>query len=167
MLDKSKQVLVGKVSGLFGTRGWLKLFSYTRPRNNLIGYKTLLLGAERSPYHILEAKEHGNRLIALFSEIDSREQAATLIDQEIFLDRESLKPTVKGEFYWADLLGVQVLNKENVVLGRVKSLHETGAHDVIELDSSPPRLIPFVMDTYILEVDLHQGTIIADWHPED
>lgn len=166
-MGKSKLVLAGKVSGVFGTRGWVKLFSYTRPRSNLIDYKTLLLGRDHTPYQIAEAKKHGNRLIALFEDIESTEQARSLIDQEIFLERHWLAPEAEGEFYWADLIGLLVVNKDGIELGCVKTLHETGANDVLELDVEPPRLIPFVMDTYILSVNLDEGVITADWHPED
>lgn len=166
-MDASKIVLAGKISGVFGTRGWVKLFSYTRPRSNLIGYETLLLGPTHTPYRVVEAKEHGNRLIALFSNIENTEQAASLIDQQIFLERQWLAPESEGEFYWADLIGLKVVNKDGVDLGCVKKLHETGANDVLELDAKPIRLIPFVLDTYILEVNVEQGFILVDWHPDD
>lgn len=166
-MDNSKLVLAGKINGIFGTRGWVKLFSYTRPRSNLLAYKTLLIGPQYSAHQIHDSKEHGNRLIALFSDIDNREQAASLVDQEIFIQREWLAPEGDGEYYWADLIGLKVVNADGFLLGCVHQLHETGANDVLELDSSPRRLIPFVMHKHILDVDLVAGVITVDWHRDD
>ena len=127
----------------------------------------MLIGPQHIAYQIQDSKEHGNRLIALFSGIDNREQAASFVEQEIFIQRQWLTPERDGEFYWADLIGLKVLNTYGVDLGCVHRLHETGADDVLELNSTPPRLIPFVMHTHIVSVDLEKGLIIVDWHPDD
>ena len=167
VLQNNELVLVGKISGIFGTRGWVKLFSYTRPRSNLLGYPKLLLGPDHTEHKISDSKEHGNRLIALFTGIETREQAANLVNLEIFVARQWLGQANEGEYYWADLIGLEVLNRDGISLGRVARMYETGANDVMELDSKPPRLIPFVMDTYVEQVDLEGGKIYVDWHPED
>jgi 16S rRNA processing protein RimM len=166
-LQNTELVLVGKVSGIFGTRGWLKLFSYTRPRSNLLAYPKLLLGPKHIEHKISDSKEHGNRLIALFVGISDRDQAANLVELEIFIERQALRQVNQGEYYWADLIGLEVLNREGVNLGRIAKMHETGANDVMELDSKPARLIPFVMHTYVEQVDLEAGKVLVDWHADD
>jgi len=90
-----------------------------------------------------------------------------LHELEIFIERQALRQVNQGEYYWADLIGLEVLNREGVNLGRIAKMHETGANDVMELDSKPARLIPFVMHTYVEQVDLEAGKVLVDWNADD
>ena len=114
-----------------------------------------------------EAKSHGNKLIALFDAIDSRDDAAELIGEELFIDRAWLAEAAPNEYYWADLIGLEVINREGFKLGRVVNLLETGANDVMVVEGDRQRLIPFVHEIYVLEVNLSERVLRVDWHCED
>ena len=166
-MENLQPLLVGKVSGLFGTRGWIKIFSYTRPRGNLLLYPQLLVGKDFVARRMVDTKQHGNKLLAQLGGIDDRDAAAALIGTELFIDRQWLETTAEDTFYWADLIGLQVVNQTKLVLGKVSNVLETGANDVLQVSGERERLIPFVLNTYITAVDLENGIIEVDWHPED
>lgn len=155
------------MSGLFGTRGWVKLYSYTRPAKNLIGFPKLIIGRDGSEHELRDAKSHGNKLIGQFEGIDTRDAAATIVGETLFVDRDWLSNPEDGEYYWADLIGLEVVNQTGTKLGRIAKLYETGANDVVQVEGEKQYLIPFVLGIYIVEVDLENGVLRVDWHPED
>ena len=162
-------LLVGRISGLFGTRGWVKVFSYTRPRDNLLEYDPwfLRVDGEWRRYAVREARRHHGGVIALLEGIDDRDQAATLVKREIAVTRAQLGPSTPGEYYWADLVGLQVTNLQGEALGHVEGLLETGAHDVLRVVGEREYLVPYVRDVYVLAIDLAAGTMQVDWHADD
>ena len=166
-MDNSSQLLVGEVSGVYGTRGWVKLYSYTRPPKNLIQFPKLIVGGDSREYQILDAKSHSNKLIAQFDGIDSRDAAAALVGEKLFIDRSWLSNPAAGEYYWADLIGLEVVNQTGTSLGKVANLFETGANDVLLVEGDGEYLIPFVLGIYITDVDLDSGVLRVVWHPED
>lgn len=113
---------------------------------------------------VLEAGKIVNgELQVKFEGIDDRDQAFALRGYTIEIPRESFAPTEEDEYYWADLVGMTVINKENIVLGKVSNLMETGANDVLMIKGEHGQiLIPFVSN-YIESVDTDSKTIIADW----
>ena len=166
-LETSRQLAVGKVSGLFGTRGWVKLYSYTRPPKNLIQYPKLIVGRDGNERGLRHAKSHGNKLVGQFEGIDTRDAAAALVGETLFVDRNWLSNPDADEYYWADLIGLEVVNQFGVSLGRVVNLYETGANDVLQVEGERQYLIPFVLEIYVFDVDLENGVLRVDWHPED
>lgn len=162
-----ESVLVGKVTGVFGTRGWVKLFSYTRPQTNLLNYPRLLCGNARYERLIVDAKCHGTKLLALLSDIDSREQAVALIGQEIYVERDWFCDDDSPGYYWIDLIGLEVINRDGVILGTIEKMLETGANDVMQVRAEKIRLVPFVMGVYVDQVDLEAGVVTVNWHLDD
>ncbi len=162
------RVVLGRVSGLYGVRGWVKLFSFTRPVENLLDYRELTLGPEENGrrVRIEEGRRQGKTLVARFAGIDDRETAAPLVGQDLSVDRDRLPETAEDEYYWADLTGLEVVNREGIVLGRVHNLLSTGANDVLVVRGDRERLVPFVQGRYVLEVDLEAGRILVDWSPD-
>lgn len=162
-------ILVGRVSGLFGTRGWVKVFSYTRPRDNLLRYAPwyLRVDGEWRPFGVVEVRRHHGGVIAHLEGIDTRDQAAALVKQEIAIAPDQLEPSGPGEFYWSELVGLRVLNGRGEVLGTVEGLLETGAHDVLRVVGAREYLIPFVPDVYVTHIDTRGGTMTVDWHVDD
>ncbi len=164
-VDRSRVVL-GKVSGIFGVRGWVKLYSYTAPKEALLNYTECFLeeaGAERAA-EIEESKPHGKSLIAKFAGVDDRETAQALIGMTISVPRAALPELGEGHFYWADLEGLEVRRQSGDSLGTVSHLMATGANDVLVVTGQGQDvLIPFVMGSVILDVDLEQGWITVDW----
>ncbi len=108
----------------------------------------------------------GKTLVARFAGIDDRETAAALVGQDLSVDRDRLPETAEDEYYWADLTGLEVVNREGIVLGRVHNLLSTGANDVLVVRGDRERLVPFVQGQYVLEVDLEAGRILVDWSPD-
>lgn len=141
------------------------MFSYTRPREAILDYKQWFLqrdGVWRE-IELVEGKQHGKGIIARLSEVDDRDQAATLVDCEIAVERTSLPATDEGSYYWADLEGLQIVSNDGADFGRVAYLLETGSNDVLVTTGKPERLIPFIMGEVILDVDLDNGQIVVDW----
>jgi len=161
-------VVVGRVAGLYGVRGWIKVISYTDPRKNILGYRPWHLerAGNIEQVDLAAGREQGKGLIAQVAGIEDRDTAAGLIGANILVNRELFAQTGSNEYYWRDLVGLQVATIEGVTLGVVDSLLETGANDVLVLQGERRRLIPFVVDDIVKRVDLDAGTIVVDWDPE-
>ena len=174
MQEKNEQPLVlGRISGVFGVRGWLKISSYTRPKGNIFSYSPLLLkvGKDWQEIEIEDSQQRGDRLLLKIKGIDSPEEGRPYIHCDLAVTRQQLPPLGEAEYYWDDLIGLQVFNQDEVYLGRVKNIVETGANDVLVIsgkDAGKGRiLIPLIMDMYVKKVDLVAKTIHVDWQLEE
>ncbi len=169
MLDGSSRVVIGRINGVFGTRGWLKIYSYTRPRENVLTYSPWQLSQpnQSSSLAVLAHRRDGSGLVALLEGIDDRDKAVAHVGAEISVDRTALPDSAPGEYYWADLIGLEVVNKDGIILGKVSRLLATGANDVLVLDGPKERLVPYVQGHYVLNVDLDARRMIIDWHEDD
>lgn len=159
----------GEISGVFGVKGWVKVFSYTQPRENILQYSPWILRKKGSEQDVklIAGRRHGNAVVAELQGISDRDAALDLIGAEILIRRSQLPKNPPGEYYWADLVGLTVENQEGIVLGRVDHLMETGANDVlVVVDGEVERLIPFVQQQVVLSVDLDSGMIVVDWDPD-
>lgn len=165
-----KRLLVGRIVGLFGVDGWVKIESYTEPRERIFKYKPWLLrhahGAE-SDVAAASGRVQGKGLVGHLPEVRNRDAAAALIGAEIWVARSLLPKPKRGEYYWIDLEGLDVVTVDGVALGTVSHLFATGANDVLVVrDGERERMIPFVLDRFVKQVDLNAGRIIVDWDPE-
>ena len=161
-----KHVALGYISAVHGIKGWVKVHSWTRPMEALLEYQPWLLGEEKSPVKIIDGRKQGKGLVALLPGFDDRDQAITLVGQQLFVRRDQLPPTAEGEYYWSDLEGLEVHTTFGEVLGRVEKLMETGANDVLIIRGEREHLVPFVQGQYVKRVDLEDGKIEVDWDPE-
>jgi 16S rRNA processing protein RimM len=163
-----KLVTLGRISGLFGVKGWVKVQSYTEPRANIARFGVWIVrrrGVDRA-FTVEHARGHGKGVVAKLQGIDDREDARAWIGAELAVERAALPACEPGEYYWADLEGLEVRTTNGEPLGRVDHLLATGGNDVLVLDSRPERLIPFVQGSVIVSVDLEAGVIVADWSAE-
>jgi 16S rRNA processing protein RimM len=163
-----KWVLVGKIVGLSGVKGEVKLESYTEPRAKIFSYQPWLLKSPSGESEIsgCHGRAQGKGIVATLPEIDDRDAAARFVGSEIWVRRSALPGAKRGEYYWADLEGLEVVTVEGARLGRVSHLVATGANDVLVAnDGERERLIPFVLDDYVKEVDFDTGRITVDWDP--
>lgn len=162
-------LLLGKIVGLSGVQGAVKLESYTEPRMRLFAYQPWRLkvaGAEREVSGV-RGREQGKGIVASLPDVVDRDAAAVLVGAEIWVARSALPKPARGEFYWTDLEGLNVVTLQDVPLGRVSHLFSTGANDVVVVrDGERERLIPFVFERFVHEVDLDAGRIVVDWDPE-
>ncbi len=165
--DERQQVPIGRISGLFGVRGWVKVWSGTRPRKNLFEYTPWLIHMDDGwrEFRVLEWRPQGKGLVARLEGVDDRDQAAALLQRDIMIRREQL-PALDDGWYWVDLVGLNVETVEGENLGRVESLMETGANDVLVVAGSRQRLIPFTPGHAVREGDMQSGRIVVDWDPE-
>jgi 16S rRNA processing protein RimM len=161
-------VAVGKITGLFGVKGWIKIFSYTEPRDGILNYSPwyLLVNGEHMCVEPDAGKQHGKGVIAHLQSINDRDAAARLINAEIAIHRDQLPSAEEGEYYWADLIGLKVVTLDGKALGTVSYLFETGANDVMVVAGDRERLIPFLRDSVVRRIDLKKGLIEVDWDPE-
>jgi 16S rRNA processing protein RimM len=170
MAAAGRRVLVGRIVGLYGVQGWLKIESWTEPRTQIFKYQPWLL--EKAPGQVMEVagitgRPQGKGLICHLPGVDERDAAAALVGQDIHVARELLPPPARDEYYWVDLEGLEVVTTEGVPLGRVSHLFATGANDVVVVrDGTRERLVPFVQGTYVRSVDLSGGRMVVDWDPE-
>ena len=162
---KPEPVVLGRITGLFGVRGWVKVFSYTEPREAVLNYKRWLLRRhdEWQPVSVAEGKRHGKTVIARVEGFDDRDRSAELVGSEIGTPRDEMPDTADGQYYWTDLEGLRVVHTDGSELGTVAYLVETGAHDVMVVKGDTERLVPFVRDKVIIDVDLEEGLITVDW----
>ncbi len=160
-------VALGRISGLHGVQGWVKVHSDTRPRENILEYSPwyLLRGGAWEPWEVVRGRPQGKTLVAQLRGCTDREQARRLMGATIAVRRSQLGQS-EEEYYWTDLEGLEVVTTGGVALGRVDHLMETGANDVLVVKGGRERLIPWLPEQVIREVDLEQGRILVDWDPE-
>jgi 16S rRNA processing protein RimM len=160
-------VILGRISGIYGVQGWVKVYSETRVRADILGYDRWWL---RRPggwqaVKLLDGRMQGEGVVARLEGVNDRDAARALIGTEIAVQKDELPPAEAGEIYWADLEGLRVVNLEGVELGTVSHLFETGANDVLVVTGERERLIPYTRDA-VKEVDLESRTIRVDWDAE-
>ncbi|MCG3200402.1 MAG: Ribosome maturation factor RimM [Gammaproteobacteria bacterium] len=163
-----RYVILGKVSGLFGVQGWVRVHSHTRPIENILRYTPWFLEESGSwrPRELAGGRQHGKGLVARLAGIDDRGLARTLVGAAIAVKRSQLPAAAAGEYYHADLLGMSVVNREGVRLGTVLRIFETGAHDVLVVRGGHEHLIPLVFGVHVLGIDGAAGVIEVDWRAD-
>ncbi len=160
-------ICVGHVLGAQGLKGWIRVFSKTSPRENIVSYSPWVIaqGDELKEMKV-KGRLQGKNVVAKLQGIDDRGQAEALIGSQLFINSRLLPGLEAGEYYWSDLIGLAVETLQAEPLGVVTGMLETGADDVMVLQGERERLIPFVLDEIVREVDLDNGRLVVDWSPE-
>jgi 16S rRNA processing protein RimM len=158
-------ITLGKISGVFGIKGWVKVYSSTATREAILDYSPWLLkvGAEWKAYTVINGQIQGKAIVAQLDGVDNRDLAEKLVGCTVAISREQLKPLRNNEYYWADLLGLEVVNTQGQAFGKVDSLFETGSNDVLVVQGERERLVPWIMHQVIRSVDLNEKRIVVDW----
>ncbi len=160
------KIIIGRITGAFGVKGWVKVFSYTDPRAGIGDYAPWYLkqgNREWRAVKVDEARAQAKTVIAKIEHIDDRDAAQLLTGSEIGIEHSQLAALQTDEFYWRDLNGLRVVNKAGEILGTVDELLATGANDVLVVKGEKDYLIPWSMDDTVLAVDIKQGEIRVDW----
>jgi len=163
-----KWVTLGRVSGVFGIKGWLKIRSYTEPQSNVLTFRAWTLrqkDADRA-VDLEEGLSRTGGIVAKLRGVDDPDSARSVVGADIVVLREQLPQLGVGEFYWADLEGCEVRTAAGVVLGNVDHVLATGANDVLVLRAEPEVLIPFIVGPVVKHVDLVARVIVVDWSPD-
>ena len=181
-------VEVGRILDAWGVKGWLKVLPHSTHPEALFAAKSWFLQAADAKFRpgfsafsgtvaldIDEAKTHSDSVVVKVSGLDDRSAAEALRGARIFLPRSSFPAASKDEYYWVDLIGLDVVNREGVLLGCVRDLMATGPNSVLCIEyaaiqedgtSAPAeRMIPFV-SAYIDAVDIPGKSITVDWQPD-
>ncbi len=175
--EKSSLVNVGRLTAVYGIKGWLKVHSYTEPAENLFDYQPWLLKTAHGikQVEIDEVRPHGDAFVVHLVGVDDRDQAAAFTAVDIAVNRDQLPELDEGEYYWSQLEGLRVITEYQGIekdLGKVVKLFETGANDVLVVQGDEgsvdqrERLIPYVPDQFVLSIDLDKREIKVDWDPE-
>ncbi|MBC54539.1 MAG: ribosome maturation factor RimM [Gammaproteobacteria bacterium] len=172
-LNKSG-IRLGRVASPYGVKGWVKLVSFTQPRDNIFSYRHFFASRDGAQVALeMDAgKPQGKGLIAHFVGFDTPEAVRELTGLELSVSAEALPELGADDYYWHQLIGLQVLNRAGLNFGRVESLFETGANDVMVVEPDKDsiddnqRLIPWLRDRVVIEVDLTIGRVVVDWEPD-
>ena len=170
---------VGRIADAWGVKGWFKVLPHSADPQALFSSKRWYLqpserGAKTFSGTVLlrvrEAKEHSDTVVARADEVEDRAAAESLRGARVFVPRSSFPTADKDEYYWVDLLGLDVVNREGVALGKVKDLMSTGPQTVLVLEyeqegKPQERMLPFV-SAYVDGVDLPGRRITVDWQPD-
>ena len=160
---------MGRVLAPYGVKGWVKVAPFTAAPDALTRFDRWWIGGPDGweEAEVAEAVRHGANVVARLAGCGDRDQAAKLRGREVALPRESLPEAQKNEYYWADLVGLAVVNRQAVALGKVEAVEDFGAHPVLRVrgDDGSARLIPFVA-AYVDGVDVANARIDVDWQPD-
>ena len=170
---------VGRIADAWGIKGWFKILPHSASPEALFSSKRWYLQpTERGVktftgtalLRIREAKEHSGAVVASAHEVDERSAAEALKGARIFVPRSSFPTASQDEYYWVDLIGLAVVNREGLGLGTVRELLSTGLQTVLVLEfevdgKSQERLIPFVA-AYVDAVDLAARRVTVDWQAD-
>jgi 16S rRNA processing protein RimM len=165
--------LVGKINGLFGVQGWVKIFSHTQPRKNILSYQPwhIEVGGQWQTLDILKGREQGKTIVAQLKDVNNREQAQSMIGIDLYIEKSQLPKLPKGRYYWEDLIGLEVVNQKSIVLGKVSSLVDTGSNNVLVVNSNKEpssskdrkeHWVPYI-EPFLISVDIGKKQILVDW----
>lgn len=176
-------LVVGKITGCYGVKGWVKIHSYTEPQENFLrfGQWTLRRRGVVEPVEFDNGRVRGKGLVAHIAGVDDRTQAETYRGLEVAVAAGSLPVLDEGDYYWRQLQGLQVWccepgaesGKARVLLGAVDYLLETGANDVLVVKPTAgsiddrERLIPYLPGDVVTRVDLDRAVMEVSWFLED
>ena len=161
-------VIMGRVTGLLGVRGWVKVYSYTRTPRDILDYDSWRLHHPNDPrgvwreIQVQEGRVQGRGIVVQVRGYDNREQAAALVGADIAIPRQQLPRLKRGEYYWSQLEGLRVTNLAGVDLGTISHLFETGSNDVMHVAGDRERLIPYTQHV-VKNIDLDAGSMQVDW----
>jgi 16S rRNA processing protein RimM len=167
MVIDDDKLIIGKINGVFGVQGWLKIFSHTSPRKNILQYSSWLikLNGQWQSSQVIDGKSQqgGKTVVVKLAGCNDRDSSRELMGCEIAIFKDQL-PALTDGYYWIQLIGSKVTNLQNQYLGLVTSLVATGTHDVLRVEKDGfSTLIPFVEDRFVLDINVCLKEIKVDW----
>ncbi len=177
MVDKgSERILLGHITGVSGLKGWVKVHSDTNPRENIVSFEQWWIEQNGvwSQIKVVTGRPQGKTIVAQIEGVSTPEQASRYVGVKIAVDRSDLPELTKDEYYWTDLVGMQVRLVDGTDVGPVDRMFETGANDVVvvtdqrdhERTSDKEILVPWLVPDVIREVNMDDRIITVDWDPD-
>ena len=157
-------VVMGRIRAPHGLKGWIKVQPFTQVIEGLLEYPEWWVGADGhwQQHRISESAVHGSVVVARLEGFTDRDAAAELRGRDVAVPRAAMPENREGEFYWNDLLGMEVLHRNAARLGLVTKILETGANTVLVVQGDKELLVPFIEDV-IVNVDLKARKLVVDW----
>ncbi len=165
MVTEPRRVVMGRILGPFGVKGWVKIQSYTEEAASLSRYPVWWVQHAEGwrEIRVAESELHGDHLVARLQDCVDRDAAGRFSGAQIAVNREAMPEAEPGEFYWTDLVDLKVVNRAGENLGRVAEIFDNGAHPIMRVaGESGERLLPFI-ETVVVEIDEQAGEIRVDW----
>lgn len=165
MDNNTDWLVIGRFGRPHGIKGFVTVISFAEPRENILDYTHWHVGINNQwlPLNVLETKINNTFILARIEGYQEREEVARLTNLEIAVKREQLKDLKPDEYYWHQLIGLNVVNQKGEVFGVVTELMATGSNDVLVVVGEQRYLIPFLLDDVILDINLSKGLITVDW----
>lgn len=171
-MARDSHVVMGRIGAPWGVKGWVKVHSFTQPPDNLLDYREFEIEAPDGLRTLVfdELKPQGQTFVGHIKGCDVREQCGVWVGSELLLAKQEL-PELEEGYYWHELEGLRVITTRGELLGTVHHLMETGANDVLVVRGDEgsvdrlERLLPWVEDQVVIEMDLEAGTLTVDWDP--
>jgi 16S rRNA processing protein RimM len=174
MSSASDILIIGSIGAPYGVKGWVKINSFTQNKDSVFDYAPWNIKLEQGDNQIIKVDQwrvHAKSLVAKLEGVDDRNAAELVKNAEISIQSSQL-PELDNDFYWKDLIGMQVVTDKGYEMGVVRELFETGANDVMLIKAKindafgqKERLLPFLHDSVVLSVNKDGNTITVDWDP--
>ena len=157
-------VVMGRIRAAHGLKGWIKIQPFTQEIEGLLDYPEWWVGGDGQwqQHRISEVAVHGSMVVARLEGFTDRDAAAGLRGRDVAVPRAAMPESREGEFYWSDLLGMEVVHRNAIKLGLVTRILETGANTVLVVQGEKELLVPFI-DGVIVSVDPKARKLIVDW----
>lgn len=172
MSQASDMLVVGKIGAPYGVQGWVKITTYTDETQGVFDYSPWFLGDNGTEYQVDNWRTHNKGVVAKLVGVDTRDDADSIKNLDISIKAEQLPQLADDEYYWRELVGMQVMTESGYDLGTVKEMFETGSNDVMLVKANSndafgqkERMLPFLHDQVIKEVNKQARTIKVDWDP--
>ncbi len=157
---------MGRIRAPYGLKGWVNVQPFTQEIDGLLTYPRWWVGSagQWQERRVSEAAVHGTMVVARLDGCNDRDAAAGLKGKDVAVPRDSMPENKTGEYYWSDLLGLEVMTLDAVKIGFVTKILETGANAVLVVQGEKELLVPFI-EGVIAGVDLGAGKVVVDWEP--
>jgi 16S rRNA processing protein RimM len=161
----SEWVIVGRFGRPHGIKGFVTVHSFTEPRENILRYTDwhAMIQNQRQPLKLLHVEVQVKSIIAQVQGYDERDLAAKLTNIDITIPASQLPALPSGEYYWHELVGMEVVNAQGIIFGKVTEVMPTGSNDVLVVQGDKRILIPYLRDQFVLNIDDSKKVITVDW----
>lgn len=158
-------VIIGKIGATYGIKGWLKITTFTQVADSVLDYTPWYLQENNTwrPMEVQDGRRHGKTIIAKLKGYDTPEAARLLTGRNIAVQRSQLAVLKQHEYYWSDLIGLNVVNQDGVDFGKIAYIMETGTNDVLVVKGEKEHGIPYLPGDVIINVDLENKVVHVNW----